>query len=509
MIELRDFTKTVQTFRDLCLKEYSTDIDAINPQERHKRLGDFHEDDLEQYLTIHLSHRPMDLINQIITTPRLLKIILRRVWNTWGVLHGEIDFDDLLVSNVLRFGAPEAFGFILANLNEIRGLQVEGIVENWDDNKKRLKQKWEKINQNVDWNGNAAEELLTFLFPYWNQKQQVDSIDIPQGIRHSDPTDYWRRLNLEEIIEHEVRDQKVLFALNNFKSNPDVICFNNQSLYQALYDNDKIASKVEQFGRIFLNGNEIRDLAQKLFEIILSEIGSAAEKDSSPAFFPLWRLSTRSPIEKDTHDKWILNEIYKALSKSLSFANALYYYWKHNDRSLTGANAKDKVLFQDLRKDIIAKSRSLFANSPRDLIKVLSPKMPQSIYQFSILFSSEEEGGSGFKSNEWEWLMNVLLEAAELDTEVIILQICGLLVRTVPSHPHDKYVYKFEMNLAEELFQNHLTQVMKLFVKNLEMYDIDEYEKQRMVFAKDTAAKWLEKKQFHKNNGVRPTQLTK
>jgi len=489
VIELKDLTKTVKTFRNFCLKKFSSDIDSINPKERYERLGDYYEDDLEKFLTLGLSNRPLDLISQILTTPRLLKIVLRRVWNTWNILHGEIDYDDLLVSNVLRYGAPEAFEFILVNLNEIRGLQIEGIARTWDENKNQLEEKWKKIIQNVNWNVSTAEELLAFLFPFWKKMYQADSIEIPQGVRHSEPTDYWIRLNLEEVTEEEVRDQKVIHALNIIKSDPNAICYDKKTLIHALYNNEKLASKVEQFARIFLNGNDFRAMAQELFDIILNQNGSAANGDSSPAFFSLWRLSIRSPIDKKVHFEWILKEVRKALSISLSFANDLYYYWKHNDRSLIDANAKVNGLFQELRNGILERAETLFTNSPKNLITVLSSKIPYSVFQFTRLYSSQKEGGSGFKPNEWKWFMDVLLETAELDHKIIIPQICHLLIHT--NRTHDGYVYNFEIDLAAELFHDKLPQVMEILAKDLETNDMDDSEKQRIAFAKDTAIKWL------------------
>lgn len=94
---------------------------------------------------------PIDHIMRLVKTPRLLKTILRRTAHSWERLHGEIDFDDLLVANVIRFAAPEAYDFLLENYREIRGLERDGLLKDKDKRKERLQAKWSRVTNAANW----------------------------------------------------------------------------------------------------------------------------------------------------------------------------------------------------------------------------------------------------------------------------------------------------------------------------------------------------------------------
>ena len=52
-------------------------------------------------------------VASLLDTPRSLRHALGRTFSAWQTLCGEIDFDHLLAVNVLRFGAPACFLFLV------------------------------------------------------------------------------------------------------------------------------------------------------------------------------------------------------------------------------------------------------------------------------------------------------------------------------------------------------------------------------------------------------------
>jgi len=95
----------VKNFRELCLKKFPEDVNLYLKDQLDRRLGITEPQ-------IGRTFYPVDDIYNLIDTPRLLKHILRRTYRIWEKLHGEIDFDDILVANTLRFGARDAFNFL-------------------------------------------------------------------------------------------------------------------------------------------------------------------------------------------------------------------------------------------------------------------------------------------------------------------------------------------------------------------------------------------------------------
>lgn len=486
MISRDHMIQALTRYRQICPDRYPQDIDTISPDERAERLGTTTGSELTRLLLVEMGQEPIEDICRLAKTPRLLKLVLRRTLRAWETLHGEIDFDDLLVANVIRFSAPEAFDFILENIQEIRGLEAEGGLGKPEDRLRSVEAKWARSSESCRWDTTSAKKLVKFLFPAWNKSSYSRLTPSPQGIHIASPTDYWSRFLAEELELNEIRDQEVIYSLREWRTEPNGIHFRGTSLPEILSSSLDFASKFEQFAPITLSGHELRSLATGLFTEAIRLNGVHASSEAIPGFIPLWRRTIRQPIDEGEHLLWVREEIRKALPLSFRFANDIYYYFSSNTQADIHGNKEGRT---KLRGKIISEVKDLFAKDPSKLVQTIDPKYMYSSYHFCVHYSSLKEGGSGFKAEEWRWFAQLLIEAGSLNQQVIIPQIACLVVDE--QHRTTDFTYSFNHSIADELFRDQLPSLIKLLATDINLEHFDLREAARIKCANDTAVQWL------------------
>jgi len=238
------------------------------------------------------------------------------------------------VANTLRFGAPEAFEFLLENHMQILGLKGEDVLKTRNIRLKAIESKWAQTAEAAKWDAASAKRLVQFLFPCWYEApQEAESL---QGIQVFEPTDYWSRYLSEDIDPDTIRDQELLHDLEAWRQDAGGAHFRNARLSSILCTNVEFASKFEHFAPLILTGKDVRSIATTTFKEALDIQGVAAFSDSVVGFIPLCRLAIRQPIDETAHLKWVENEICVALRKSLRFANDVYYFWRSNKQADIG-----------------------------------------------------------------------------------------------------------------------------------------------------------------------------
>jgi hypothetical protein len=291
---------------------------------------------------------------------------------------------------------------------------------------------------------------------------------------HSRPTNYWIRLNREELTTNEIPDQVVLHALDNWKSDHSQSVYKGLNLSEAVFRIDGFAEKFEHFGKS-LDGYSIRSLSEELFELIRKEGGNIPKEAHYHGFIELWRLSLDQPVSE--HDKWILGEIKKTIPISLRFANELYYYWRHHDHDMVTAKEQTTML----RNGFIEEARKVYENNGQVLINALDPAYMYSIYQFMINYSEKGGGGTGFNPVEWEWLIDVLLEAGKANPQVVIPQLVPI-VSNEASTFREGFSYSINEERLNSLFGSKKSTVIKLLAMKIDTSMFDEREKNRIDY---------------------------
>lgn len=470
-------------FRNLCLNRFlDTDIDCRTREERDKHIGlmESVRSDIAAMLDLE-TRNPINVIAKITNNPRALKSSLRHTWHSWQALHGEVDFDDLLVAKVIYTVAPEAFAFMNEYAQKMRSLDIRSSDEysskRSEEISKKIETAWHDINGS--WNSDLMKVLINFLFPE-QIKNDFYRANVPQGVINSSPNDYWIRLNKGELSRGEIPDQVILHGIQYWKTNPNNIVYQGYTLSEAILQIEGFAATFEHFGNS-LNGHEILSLAGEVLELIRKENVSLPKGAQYFGFIELWRLSLDQPVPE--HDTWLLAEIRKTVPISLRLANELYYYWRNQDHFMV--SSKDKT--PALRDGFIEAARQTYENNGQALVDAIMPEYIYDIHHLMIYYSEPDGGGPGFNPAEWKWLTKVLLAAGKINPQVIIPQLACLLTNEA-STLKKGFAYSFNEERFNALFGEDKSVTVELLATRIDTASYDERDRNRIEYIHQEAA---------------------
>ena len=474
------FSVIFTEFRDSLLSRYPDDIETVSQGSRDQRFGFTLDPTMMVLFGSHQRGLASD-IAELLSTPRSLKHLLRRTRQAYDSLHGEIDFDDLFVTTLLRIVMPDAFAFLALNIQRLRkgalaDTDATGIPVVDRQITAELKESFEKSLQNDPERTTLVKNLILFLTPKHNR--------IAQGVGDSTFTDYWARLNAEEIPTEELRDQIVLREILRWQNDHNIVTHMDVGLAELLLTRTDWADKVEQFGDR-LSPQEVRALAQQLFALIREGKGERVKRRSLgdepfSGFVELWRLALKH--REPDHEKWIQMEIEKALAVDLRFANDLFCYWCSAEQGLVDAAGQTR-----LRNAMIAKARELFENNPELLVSVLDSRHIYTLSYLMVGLSKPEFGGKGFRSDEWVWLSDSLISAAQKIPDVAMPQLVPLL----SDPPIEAHSVIFNNERLEGLFKGREMDVMRLLTSGVNVAGYNSREQKWILILQDYARNWL------------------
>lgn len=500
-LDRRRVAKICMTFRNYCWQKLDKTVACISVDTRDKRMGILkkvkdHEDYIE-YLEL-LPDNPLGGIVTFLDSPRVLKQALRRTLVTWQQLYNEINFDDLLVTNVIRASAPELFVYINRNITTLRSLSNAESKEKAEKDRETLRLELEKIVEKKSYDGKAAAVLIEFLFPGWTKPEgnlypsMRESERKYQRVENDWPTDYWVRLNREELLADEIPDKDILMAIGAWNQNKEAKALKQQLPMRVAIDDEGVFEKLRQF-KERIHKETIQELAEEQFRATLKEHKNRASMDNCPAVGSWWQLVSTDTLMDESLHQWLLGEIYKAMSISLGYVNDLYATWFKQ--------------LPALRRDIVAKAKEVYCDKPEVLINVLDPEEIGSISHFSYYYSLEKQGGQGFDPKEWRWLADTILKAGKLNPQIIVPQIPFLLVE-VERRPGIRngekpmaesvvwdgdhiWIGKFVPDRAQKLFTDQFSELMRLLASDIDHSGLKKEQKAYVIAAHMYAKSWL------------------
>ena len=417
-----------------------------------------------------------DLLS-LLRTPRALKHVIRRVDQAWSNLHGEAELDDIVIISALRYGAPDAFEFLLANIDRAR----EGPNPLQPDTGS-VKGEWEKLLASLP-SGKAVQRLVDLLgIAELSRGFQDDASLSPQGVRIEDPVDYFSRVVAERIGPEELRDQEVLRHIEQWKSGEAEPLVN-----RLVPDDPGDGHYASVWMHLTRRPDEkaLVELAELVVDRLLLIHGPSASVNH-PGLSVL-RVKCGQCLPKNQYADWLTGLINGSLSHSLTLANELFYCW-------TGEQGiVDEAVAENVRTSVASAVPSVLS-SPEALVRVLSSDDPDAI---RLLVTHVLRGGG--VSEKWrDSLMRQVLLGAKLRPELLLPQLASLaatdesLARLmVPGPPAFVSQYKVDREKMEDLFQNQLDEALALIAE----YKGDDALVQR---AQDDAKAWLEERTSQK-----------
>ena len=481
-----DVLDTLNTFRSHCMKLRPDIINTIPKEFRGDRMGWGRFENILYLPSMYDgSSKPLDAIEELTSNPRVLKHALRRTLTVWEKLPGEIDFDDLLIVNVLKVVDERIFSFIDKNISQLCTL-VKG--NNKEEGKLRqgLQAEYEHATKKAEYNFDAASNLAYALFPGFAGENTADrslrqDLTSYQHVANDYPTKYWERIKRGELYYNEIPDCDILKALKQWNEDFESKAFRNMEMVKALSNDERIYKKAHQF-KSLISRDCLQKAASKQFDITLKEHRNKASSEVCPAA-STWFLLKSGQADKQWQE-WLLEEIKKALPISLRYVNELYHYWFDPKQDFN----------ENLRARVVEAAKKIFEDDPVLLARVLDSDYIWSVFEFTDSLVKKHKPDGTFDLKQWQWLGRTLIEASVDNPQIIGVQIVAM-VCYYPSYNREKRIEfnnTLEQSVVKSIFNNQEEKVMKLLL--LQGVDIEKYDEQSKVVllcARDEAKKWL------------------
>ncbi len=483
-----DVLNVLKTFRSYCLKQSKDKVNLLPEKKDRNRMG-WGRSKIVQAIT-RISNdlsKPVDAIVELTSNPRVLKHALRRTWAAWKKLPGEIDFDDLLIVNVLKVVDERIFSFIDKHIALLCALATDNKKERQDELRKKLELEYKHATEEADYDVNAVSKLVDTLFPRfvgenWTDELLRQDLTSYQHVANNEPTKYWERIKRGELYDKEIADCEILKALKQWNEDFESTVFKGMEMIKALSTDKRIFEKVNQFKRL-ISRDCLRKAASKQFDKTLKEYNNKANSKVCPA---LTRLFVLKPEYSDKLSRsWLLEEIKKALPISLRYVNELYHYWYDPEHIPDG----------NLRARVVEATKKIYEKNPALLAKALDPDYIWSVFDFTVWLVKKDKPEGRFDNRQWQWLGQTLIKAAADNPQLISVQIAALACCYHPDNREEGIGFhgKFYQDIIKSIFNDQEEKVMKLLL--LEGVDIEKYDEQSKVVllcAQNEANKWLE-----------------
>jgi hypothetical protein len=348
-------------------------------------------------------------ISKLLVLPRTMRQALSSTYNIWKRMPGEIDYNHLLVLNVLRYGAPECYQFLIENWDVMVTCPSRQNRLNVDESKQgRIQNSWKLVVESVAWNEAAARQLILYILPYSNYWLNDSSVNVPKsGYQRINEQRYWNRATLGFCGENDIKDQDVITdtldwqskcdrsdtsskqsrLIINLTTNPDY-----SNVWESLYTN-----------HYSFNNDKILMLFDQVIDEILRENGATACANST-GFVQLWRFAMGSLTSSEDYNLWLIRQITKASQISIQMAVDLRDNSIISDNSIvlnqTHIETICRHIYTEL-KNCIKDSSILFATLARTNKDTIS----------KLVFGTTSADVKKYvKPLEWAWLGPIILD---------------------------------------------------------------------------------------------------
>jgi hypothetical protein len=362
-------------------------------------------------------------VASLLNTPRSLRHALGRTFSAWTTLHGEIDFDHLLAVNILRFGAPECFQFLMRRWDRLHSLPSQhpfGSQQRMDGLRQAILDDWNRMIENVEWKPAAALQVMEFILPaagYW-LAENFRGGHAEEGRQQVSEERYWIRAINEAIDANDVRDQEVIRDVQAWLVGPGT----TTELVTKLTSLPQYSDVWENLaGNFFSTRREdILLLCEEVVRRILSEHGPMAGHDSQ-GFVHTWRFAHPRVSNLQENRGWLQERISEAAPISIEMVNGLWHYYGNPGRYSILRNEDA----EPIRQHVLDTVRG-FVTDGQSLAVRLTAKNSAMLYQ--LVFDPGNEGEKILAdAQSWSWLGPHILEALR-NGNVLAAANCAVLL---------------------------------------------------------------------------------
>lgn len=438
-----DVGKLLRSFREGCRAQHPNDIDPAAPEAREELQ------DLGNPISLDVRRRydhkrAVDLLPELMRTPRALKHGLRAVYETWSQLHGEIDFDDLLVVSLLRSADHEAFALLEAHLPELRTRadRHSGGREDQDSFDNAAAALLKSAFRTA-----AAQKLAQFVFSSEN------SVLKPQGLHDRR---YWERFSSGAIGPGTDRDQPVLEL---------ILSARDDDLLDLLESSR--SGQFEAFQHL-ISSERVLSLLVPLVRRRSEESAAAWLSDDAPfdrripGLIPLWRCWLARHGRGEISPQEVFEKTIEALEiaarRNLLLTADLEHYFAGvgSDRSMLHGTPRSDQHPQgpvnETKKYVRRKVVALYAGHPAKLVHALRGAVDPTLLWICWGLDRVREGRmTGLPFPGWESLARTTLDATVLEPEVMMVQVAPLVVTWKMAMAQGRE-YSFDERQAANLF---------------------------------------------------------
>ena len=408
----------LRLLRDHCLSTPRIRTSLITPASDHQRDPlDLHDSGstLETYARRRYRNSPADAISVLVTTPRVLKHVVRRIARVWDGLQGEIDLDDVILMTVLRVGSPEAHAFLVAHLDAVREGKSGNAPGLTDAEKgRRLLERWNALRGE----GLRAEAIQVIVdalaLPRLATMAQAPR---PQGVASGGPTDYFRRLLAEEMGENELRDQAVLADTAAYLRD------DRAGMWAGLLNSTNAAGRYVEVWEHFSDlvpTERLQPLAEEIVRALVARDDHDATGEH-PALLAAWRCCNRRLSPRPEHVDWLASLIRVALPVSMHLANDIYYYWASIRHGIVDQDGRQRV-----RGRWVADARSIYS-AVGALCRALDPNVQWCLRRLVRPDDTEEPSSDVVDPSQWTWLAQPLLDGLAVDPALLLPEVVNLV----------------------------------------------------------------------------------
>lgn len=406
-LEMLDTWNVISEFLKYC-ERYSSEQGDISIAPVFSRKLFQSRDAFQMLLDSERENTSVDIpLVRLLRNPRILKAALRKTWDAWVRLHGEVDLNELLVCCSIRAVSTEATSLITDYVSKY--VQIE------HDKKREASEGlfgslWDMYMKSSDASQKRGlHRLVEYLLLGTTSTSRIQSITNGR---------YWKRIRDSMLGYGDIGDQLVLKDMYRWRKGIDGhAILDGLKKSKSYSDVWEILFRDQRSSEMDATAKEVLSLSSALFESASKEFGARANFDSYSGISALWRAGMRrGSIEG--YELWLWNEIKKALPVSLKLVADLEYYWgSQKYSSLDSGGAKQ------LRGQITSWARANW--DAAGLCRCLSAHHPWTLHH--VLFGPPLDTESVVHNlDSWRWIGSTLLKAIELDPLLVVPQVIPL-----------------------------------------------------------------------------------